>query len=367
MSPVPATVPKAASLQRAGAIKAGAAPLPPLPSGLHAHLWADGGAPATLAGSHPYSLDLSIGLAQASGAADLRDLRLELPPGLLADPATAALCSAASFAAPRSSPFEASASGESCSARSQIGTVEAEGGTGEVRRFGLFNLAPTDGTAARFGAAPFGALLIFDVRFLEGEDGTVHLELASSQIPQGLALHGRLRRRGRLGARLRYEPAAGNRPPLCRSPSRQPRRHRADREGAPRARQPAPLGELPAPPLPPLPLREQEPLLLERLLSGAERFHRRIPDDSRRRPTPSPMAVGSESAPSAAAALAERFGAGPLGDPGPVPVAGRSGLRAGVDESRLLRGRGRFAACRGIYSCFATPRRRSRIRAASAL
>jgi hypothetical protein len=166
------------------------AALPAIATGFNAHVWADGGGTAALAGSHPYALGFSLGLDQGSGEADLRNLRIDLPPDMFADPAAAGLCSAALFATPRSSPFEASASGENCPARSQIGTVEAENGAGEVRRFGLFNLMPADGTALQLAAAPFGAPVVFDVHFLENDEGAVHLRLETSGVSQSLALHG---------------------------------------------------------------------------------------------------------------------------------------------------------------------------------
>jgi hypothetical protein len=166
-----------------------AATLPAPPGGFDAHVWADGSATAALAGSHPYALRLSLGLDQGAGEADLRHLRIDLPSGLFVDPAAAGLCGAASFAASRSSPFEASRAGESCPDRSQIGTVEAADGS-EVRRFGLFNLTPVEGAAARVGAAPFGTPLLFDVYSHEDEEGRVHLTLESSQVPQGAALRG---------------------------------------------------------------------------------------------------------------------------------------------------------------------------------
>jgi hypothetical protein len=167
---------------------AGTSTLPHLPAGFGAHVWADGGGAAALSGSHPYALSLSFG--QSSGETDLRELHLGLPDGLLVDPAAAGLCSAASFVAPRSSPFEASASGESCPNRSQVGTIEAEDGAGEVRRFGLFNLGPPGGAFARFGAAPFGKDLVLDAHLVENEGGSVHLTLDASEIPADLALRG---------------------------------------------------------------------------------------------------------------------------------------------------------------------------------
>jgi hypothetical protein len=145
------------------------------------------GAAATQAGSHPYSLAFAVGLDQSGGEADLRDLRIDLPPGLLLNPAvTATLCSAAAFNAPRSSPYESSLSGESCPDRSQVGTLEvAKTGVG-TRRFGLFELTTAAGTAIRLGASPFGTPLVFDAQIRSDSTGT-YLSLAAADVPQGLA------------------------------------------------------------------------------------------------------------------------------------------------------------------------------------
>lgn len=169
---------------------AATAALPAPPSGFDVHAWADGGAPASLSGSHPYALRLSLGLDQGSGAADLRHLRIDFPADLFVDPAATGLCGAAAFGGPRSSPFETSRSGENCPARSQIGTLQAADDSGEVRRFGLFDLMPPVGVAARLGAAPFGVPLLFDIYMHEDEEGRVHLTLDSSQAPQSAQLHG---------------------------------------------------------------------------------------------------------------------------------------------------------------------------------
>jgi DNA-binding beta-propeller fold protein YncE len=180
-SPAPASAPQPASAPRVA--------LAPASPGLEAHAFADGGEAATLAGSHPYALRLGFGLDQGGGEADLSSLALELPPGLLLDPPAAGFCTAAQLAAPRTSPFEASASGERCPDRSQVGTVEVQSAGHEVRSFGLFELEPAPGTAARLAAAPFGTPLVFDAHLGEGEEGGAHLTLQASEIPQGLALH----------------------------------------------------------------------------------------------------------------------------------------------------------------------------------
>ena len=157
-------------------------------AGFDAAAWASGGAAATQAGSHPYSLDFSVALDQSGGEGDLRNLRIELPPGLLLDPATTSqLCSATAFETPRSSPYETSQSGESCPDYSQVGTVEVASGLGggQTRRFGLFELDPAPGSAFRIGAAPFGRPLVFDAQIDSDEKGT-YLVFGADDVPQAL-------------------------------------------------------------------------------------------------------------------------------------------------------------------------------------
>ena len=117
---------------------------------------------------------------------DLKNLRLELPPGLVGNPSTVNQCTLAEFGTPRSSPFEASLSGESCPDASQVGVVAVHSsfGGGSTRSFGLFNLVPPPGVAAELGFAPFGDPVTFDghVRTAEGEYG---LTLRSQELPTG--------------------------------------------------------------------------------------------------------------------------------------------------------------------------------------
>ena len=138
-----------------------------------ATLLAEGGGPATEAGSHPVSLELSIGLAHAGAFAegDLRDLEMDLPPGLLVNPNAVPYCSQADFLTPRSSPWEASLSGESCPDNTQVGTVTVDSSFagGESRTFGIFNLAPPPGAPVELAANPYGAPLIFVPRVRQGE------------------------------------------------------------------------------------------------------------------------------------------------------------------------------------------------------
>lgn len=151
------------------------------------------GFPALRAGRHPYQLRADLGFNEAAGTPvqDLKDLRLQLPSGLIGNPSVVTRCTAAQFSTPRQSPFEQSASGESCPDNSQVGTITLRTGPlgGGERTFGLFNLAAPPGVAAELGAAPFGQplALVGTVRDDQGEYG---LDLEAQDIPQALAIDG---------------------------------------------------------------------------------------------------------------------------------------------------------------------------------
>jgi hypothetical protein len=162
---------------------------------------ADGGAAATLAGSHPYQLATEIALSpgpESPGqpgvpfpAGDLRELEIEEPAGLIENPGAVPKCLQSQFHTPRSSPFEASLSGESCPGNTQVGTVaihSARGG-GEVRSFGVFNLQPPPGVPSQLGFSPYGIPVTLDshIRQAGGEYG---LSLAAHDFPQAFALSG---------------------------------------------------------------------------------------------------------------------------------------------------------------------------------
>jgi hypothetical protein len=174
-----------------GAPAAGAAGFLPGTEGFSAAAIADGNTPAAAAGSHPYQLNFAAALDQSAGAQDLRSLSIEMPPGLIANPNALTKCRLADFQTPRSSPFEASLSGESCPDNTQVGTVEVKApGGGQVRRFGLFNLDPPPGIAAQIGAAPFGEPIVFNTYLRPNPDGSYVLSLAATNIPQALNLGG---------------------------------------------------------------------------------------------------------------------------------------------------------------------------------
>ena len=156
---------------------------------------AEGGAAERHAGVHPFELTTTVNFALDSEGrteGDLRDLELELPPGLIENPASVLQCSQALFHTPRGeTPFEASLSGESCPERSQVGTMEVRSSFagGEARTFGLFNLDPPPGAPSELGANPYGAPIAFvpELRQAEGEYGVT---LVSRNVSQLLDVQG---------------------------------------------------------------------------------------------------------------------------------------------------------------------------------
>jgi hypothetical protein len=168
--------------------------------GFAAEAIAEGGGPATAAGSHPYALRITFGLRPGGdfegepGASfsdgDLRDLRIDLPPGMLQNPDVVRQCSAADFRTPRNSPFEESLSGESCPDTSQVGTVEFESAHGTTRRFGVFNLTPSPGIPAALGFAPFGEPIVLNAEQRVGGEIAFALSLRATNFPQWLDFRG---------------------------------------------------------------------------------------------------------------------------------------------------------------------------------
>ncbi len=159
---------------------------------------ADGGSPASQAGSHPYQLSFRVGL-NASGPpgavfsdGDLRDLEIEMPPGFLLNPSAIPACAPSVFNAPRVSPFAQSRSGENCPDTTQVGTVEMRTNrdSPQVRRFGVFNLEAPQGAAGRFGFAPYGAPIVFDAYLDPRPAGRYAITLEAKGIPQSLDFHG---------------------------------------------------------------------------------------------------------------------------------------------------------------------------------
>ncbi|MHB1808879.1 MAG: hypothetical protein ACYCU0_06245 [Solirubrobacteraceae bacterium] len=116
----------------------------------------EAGEPYTEAGGHPYELVTKIAFstthpenpwAQSVNAfvpdvqdGVVRDIELELPPGLIGNPDAAAKCSYTAVEE------------KTCTPASQIGMIEVDEEKNVVRVAGLFNMVAPTGVAARFGA-----------------------------------------------------------------------------------------------------------------------------------------------------------------------------------------------------------------------
>lgn len=154
-------------------------------AGFAASLSANGGA-ATLAGSHPHALSYRLAFTEGG----LKDLTLQAPPGLLENPTAVEECGPGEFDTPRSSPYEASQSGESCLAQSQVGVVRVTKEGGAQRTFGLFELTPEEGVPAQVGFAPWGEHVILDSHVRTESEGEYAFSLSATDIPQSLEASG---------------------------------------------------------------------------------------------------------------------------------------------------------------------------------
>ncbi len=113
------------------------------------------GAPDTQAGSHPYEAVFGFTFNTNSNGGEIvkagnqvRDIEVELPPGVVADPNAAPQCTRAQFDEPIGEP--------ECPAASQIGIAELQlGGASTPSPFeaSIYNLVPPPGIPAQFGLA----------------------------------------------------------------------------------------------------------------------------------------------------------------------------------------------------------------------
>ena len=152
------------------------------------------------AGSHPFQLTTAVGFnlaAESPGEpgvpfsdGDLRELRLDLPPGMIENTSVIPRCDLALFHTPRSSPFEASKSGESCPENTQVGIATVTSShSGGPRTFGIFNLDPPPGAPSEFGFNPYGSPIVFTSE-VHQEGGAYQLSERAQGIPQQVDISG---------------------------------------------------------------------------------------------------------------------------------------------------------------------------------
>src|SRR3954451_22146229 len=142
----------------------------------------------TLSGSHPFEIRAHFKFDSHGGLSDgdMREMRVDLPPGLVANPLAIEKCSEKRLETPRSSPFEPSKSGESCPGISQVGVVTfvSDRDEGRPRTFGVFNIQAPPGAAAELAAAPYGERVRYTPVVRE-EGGIYGLTLFVKNFTQG--------------------------------------------------------------------------------------------------------------------------------------------------------------------------------------
>jgi hypothetical protein len=127
------------------------------------------GPPQLQAGSHPYQVDASFELdrvADAQGqpvpAGALKDLRIELPPGLTGSLVGIPRCPMEEFQA-------GSIFSKGCPGATQVGTLRIVSTTTDIV-VPMFNLEPPPGVAARLGAFAFVSPVVLGVSVRTGDD-----------------------------------------------------------------------------------------------------------------------------------------------------------------------------------------------------
>jgi hypothetical protein len=168
------------------------------------------GTPDLLAGSHPYSATLGFQLNTATNAqgdpvvlGGLKDVHLEVPPGLIGDPLAVPACSFQQFTTVGPPNFingkfvGGDLEGDSCPVESQVGTVVVhviEGNGFAFLTGGVYNLVPPPGVPAEFGFNLAGSTTTFKPSVRTGgvlsADGDYGLSLDVRNVAQELTIAG---------------------------------------------------------------------------------------------------------------------------------------------------------------------------------
>lgn len=186
--------------------RAGAAEFGFTPGGLEMTASNRDGTPDTQAGSHPYALATQIAVNAesveefdpAAGAVKpiqvpsgglVRDIEVNLPPGLVGNPGATPQCPLKSF---REGTGFLGLIGDNCPSSSQIGMTDLEfsvlqNGTTNGQTFTpVYNLVPPVGMPAEFGFVVLGVPVVLIPRVRTGRDDGVSVQF--SALPQGLSL-----------------------------------------------------------------------------------------------------------------------------------------------------------------------------------
>jgi uncharacterized repeat protein (TIGR01451 family) len=153
------------------------------------------GNPLTQAGAHPALLTTSIDFNTRTDPSpvvganrpveDVRDVTVDLPPGLVGGVTGLGECAAPELA----NGIDALNTFPLCPPTSQVGIVAVRTNIGLLARFPVFNMVPPPGVPARFGVNIYGNIVVLDAIVVRGRDG-YHLAVRTSNVSQGVAING---------------------------------------------------------------------------------------------------------------------------------------------------------------------------------
>jgi hypothetical protein len=132
-----------------------------------------GGAPDRQAGSHPFQLTTTLDLNQTAEAmpagAMTKDLRFDLPPGLVGNPVPFQQCTDAQFAKP------VQGNANECPPQTAVGVATITFNEPQIvglvtSYFPIFNMVPRGGEPARFGFSVLGVPVFLDASVRTGGD-----------------------------------------------------------------------------------------------------------------------------------------------------------------------------------------------------
>jgi hypothetical protein len=156
---------------------------------------ASDGSPATHAGSHPFAAAATVSLHTVEDAGkelpdgNLRDLRVDLPAGLLADPTALPSCANANF-------VDIEGDESSCPDSTAVGVVDFAASSSEPLAAGsadfpdtapVYKLAPAAGAVTRFGMVLAGEPVVFAAGLDDAPPYNGYL--ATTDVPQTLLFY----------------------------------------------------------------------------------------------------------------------------------------------------------------------------------
>ena len=139
----------------------------------------------TQAGSHPYALTTSLDfgakvdpLGAPSPDGNVKDIAVNLPPGLIGDPTAVAQCAQKDL-------FDVATFKSGCPAASQVGLITLRANNFSGYEFPVFNMVPPPGEPAQFGAFVIATAVYIDARVRSGGDYglTASLNDVSTALP----------------------------------------------------------------------------------------------------------------------------------------------------------------------------------------